>query len=225
MLEKIEMVRVFGSLSRGDNDNNSDLDILVVYQNSINEDTRLELQQHLETIFLREISCSWYSSQKLDQYFNDGHLFAWHLFLQSKQISGLPDNYKRIFQKPAEYKLYKEDIRSLIKIMNSITKSIKFSHSSIVYEAGLLYVCCRNIAMAASLFLSDTLQFGRYSPFELNNSKVSFPVGKENYKVLVNSRIASMRGISPPILVKDEIFEIANSLIRWAKQILSELKK
>ena len=84
------MVRIFGSRTRGDHDEYSDLDIIVVSE-GLNMLKREEIKNYLEKRFHCDVSISWYSKIKLNKYFTEGHLFAWHLYLESKPIEGLPD--------------------------------------------------------------------------------------------------------------------------------------
>jgi len=223
IFENIEMVRVFGSRTRGDYDEFSDFDIIVVYEES-NTLNRKEIKKFMEEKFNSDVSISWYSKTKLDNYFQGGNLFAWHLYLESENIEGLPDNYLKPFFKPNEYKNYKADVLSLIRIIDSIITALERDENNIIYEAGLLYVCCRNIAMSASVKLGDKLEFGRYSPFNLTKSKNIFPISKEDYRILIDSRLASMRSAQPKKLEHKHILQLAKSAKFWAKKISLELK-
>lgn len=223
IFENIEMVRVFGSRTRGDFDEFSDFDIIVVY-NDLDALNRGEIQKVIEAKFHSEVSISWYSQSKLDDYFQNGHLFAWHIYLESQKIDGLPDNYLSPSIIPNEYKNYKSDVQSLIRIIDSIRKALEKNPKNIIYEAGLLYVCCRNIAMSASSKLGDKMDFGRYSPFNLTKSKSTFPISKEEYKSLINCRLASMRGIHPEKLDYEHTLHLVESSRDWAKKISNELK-
>lgn len=224
IFENVEMVRVFGSRTRGDNDEFSDFDIIVVYEEpSILN--REKIKNFMEDKFHSDVSISWYSKTKLDNYFQEGHLFAWHIYLESKKIEGLPDNYLKPFFKPNEYKNYNADVLSLIRIINSIKKALEKNQNNVIYEAGLLYVCCRNIAMSASSKLGDKLEFGRYSPFNLIKSKNIFPISKEDYDILMDCRFASMRGAYPKKLEHERVLQLVEYSTYWAKKILLELKK
>ena len=224
IFESVEMVRIFGSRTRGDYDEFSDFDIIVVYEepNTLN---REEIKKFMEEKFNSDVSISWYSKSKLDNYFKEGHLFAWHLYLESGKIEGLPDNYLKPFFKPNKYKNYKVDILSLIRIIDSIKKALEKSQYNIIYEAGLLYVCCRNIAMSASSKLADKMEFGRYSPFNLTKSKNIFPIGKEDYNTLINCRFASMRGAHPKKLEHERILQLVESSKYWAENVSLELQQ
>ena len=126
--------------------------------------------------------------------------------------------------KPNKYKNFKTDILSLIQIIDSINKAIKKTPCNIIYEAGLLYVCCRNIGMSASSILSNKLEFGRYSPFKLIKSQNLFPIKKADYDILIDSRLASMRGALPPKLEYESVLDMAESSKNWAEIIFLELK-
>ena len=223
IFENVEMVRVFGSRTRGDYDEFSDFDIIVVYEEP-NTLFREKIKNFMEKKFHSDISISWYSKTKLDNYFQEGHLFAWHLYLESETIEGLPDNYLKPFFKPNEYKNHKVDVLSLIKIIDSIKKALEKNQNNIIYEAGLLYVCCRNIAMSASSKLGEKLEFGRYSPFNLTKSKTIFPISKEDYRILIDCRFASMRGAHPKNLEHERLLQLVKSSKNWAKKISLELK-
>lgn len=221
IFENVKMVRVFGSRTRGDHDGFSDFDIIVVYEepHALNREA---IKNFLEDKLHSDVSISWYSKSKLDNYFQEGHLFAWHLYLESERIEGLPDKYP--FDKPSEYKNCEADVCSLIKIIESIKKALEKNQNNTIYEAGLLYVCCRNIAMSASLKLGDKLEFGRYSPFKLTKSEIIFPINKKDYDILIDCRLASMRGANLKKLDYKQVIHWVESSKYWAKKISLQLK-
>src|SRR3546814_3815320 len=92
--------------------------------------------------------------------FAEGHLFAWHLFHQSKSLWG-EESIADLFGRPQPYRDAKADILSFHSVLDSIPAAMHRCAGNSVYEFGLLYVCVRNIAMSASWHLCPQPDFTR----------------------------------------------------------------
>lgn len=215
-IKNVNSIRVFGSHARGDQNVYSDFDVLVILQKSqvINDD----LEKEIKELFDREISISWYSEKRINKLFEMGHLFAWHLYNESYAITN--DDYFQSLGKPAEYKFAIQDIHSLLGILVPIQEAVKNCPRNLIYEAGLLYVCVRNIAICAMPSLRNQYSFNTDVPFKLD-----IPVSVEEFNLLLQARYAGTRGTKSPELNAQKFDKLFKLLEFWALQILEQVKK
>ncbi|MBV8252327.1 MAG: nucleotidyltransferase domain-containing protein [Chitinophaga sp.] len=216
-LDNIETIRLFGSYARGDYALNSDYDILVVLKN--NEYATDNVRKEIESLFNHQISISWYSVNKIVEFFEQGHLFAWHLYLESKEISSSTDFIDNIGT-PNEYSSAATDIASLIDILRPIEAEVIGTPQNLIYEAGLLHVCARNIAMSAMPILKKQFDFSADAALNLD-----LGISKADYGLLIQSRYCSTRGVDPPFLIIDKLLMMQRQILDWALKILLEIEK
>lgn len=204
---------IFGSQIRGDADNLSDVDILIV-TDSGKPDTKV-VSKYIGDNFSQNGDFSIYSLSRLKEMYNSGHLFAWHLFRESKHIPYL-DTKNLIFElgKPQPYKNANQDIAELINVLETIEAGL-----SNVYEAGLLYVCLRNIAISASWHSELGLKFGRRAPFELGEAMPKFPLKASEYDLLAACRHATTRGKPCPDINDLSLLDYLKRGHNWALKI------
>ncbi len=187
-------IRIFGSVARGDDDELSDIDVLVVVR-----DRSGKVPESIVNDYVRDriggrnaITISWYGRERLRSMFKSGHLFAWHLVQESWALAG-PADVGEVFGRPTPYQDAAVDISSFRTVMEGIPVAIRRCPRNAVYEMGLLYVCVRNIAMSASWHLCDEPDFGRYSPFNLGVRQLGVP--RADYELAMACRMASQRGL------------------------------
>lgn len=102
-------VAVFGSFGRGDFDELSDIDVLVVVKDGSGTTPEQVVTQALTPLLPKRPSISFYGERKLRSIFEGGHLFAWHLYLESYGIAGFPD-LKMVIGEPDAYRTALKDI-------------------------------------------------------------------------------------------------------------------
>ena len=173
-------IYIFGSTVRGEVKSNSDIDVLVVtyeeYDRSLYPD-----------------SWSVYPKETILNYFKEGRLFAWHLYLDAKCI--FSDNSVPIIEKlgmPNKFTSLKEDFYSLKMIITTSLSELKTGTESSIFELGVIYTALRDIAMVLSTKLLDRPCFSRYSPYFL---PTNFPIPKNLYESMIEARLNSTRGI------------------------------
>jgi len=213
----IVSLRVFGSVARGDADSKSDLDILAVLRTD-RKPPENHIVRVIENIYGRTCNISWYSYKRMKELFSQGHLFAWHIFQESNKLLTVTEiDIVDQLGIPSPYSAAREDISSLIAILSSIKKELNLCRRNAVYEAGLIYVCLRNISLSASSFLSEKLDFSRYSPFNLPDASCQFPLSRRDYEILVQARHSSMRGETPPKLNIYDVLDDQDAALKWAQ--------
>lgn len=193
-------IYVFGSICRGESTPTSDVDVLAIpFEPS-------------ESTFPQ--SWSVYSPQLLSQYFKDGRLFAWHLYLESKCIfSQRAEPFLSTLGCPAQYSSMLNDIEDLEELLNEAMGELAAGTESVVYELGIVYTALRDLAMAASWSLLGSPCFSADAPFRL---PIAPPLPRAAYHQIMLARHASTRGIKldfDPIGTADVIMK--TSLTSW----------
>ena len=114
---------------------------------------------------------------------------------------------------------------SFKKILSGIPKQLNGSPGNALYELGLVYVCLRNICMAASSRLCDRPDFSRYSPFRLNELP-GLPITQGEYDLAMSCRMAGQRGMRPPSRVSQSLVaDIHDRLMPWITELQHRLEK
>lgn len=214
-------VSVFGSYGRGNSDSSSDLDVIVMCRDAGGTQSIEKISAVVSKHYGNIPSISWYGEKKLRFFFESGDLFAWHLYNESLPLAGYT-HLKEVLGKPAPYLDCMEDILGLREILINVPKQILHRPENTIYELGIVFVCLRNIAMAASSKLCGSVQFGRYSPMLL--PMVPFPLSMEAYELLAGCRHASTRGLIAPklnICVENVIVES----VKWVDKLIGAIEK
>lgn len=217
MISSSASFALFGSKARGTADDRSDLDVIAVLENVALVSKR-DLVEHVSTQLCAEVGLSIYSEKRLRFLWAAGSPFAWHLHLQSRPILGAAPAYF-FWGEPAEYASAAEDCRTMQRVLESARQRLTEGVvGSPCYEAGLLYVCARNIGMFASRAVAGAFDFSRYAPYALP-SPLRLDVDVPIYEKLIASRHASTRGGAVPNLRSEDIEDTADHLCDWAQRI------
>ena len=148
-------IYIFGSTVRGESAIDSDIDVLAIPSDG-------------ETASSYPPTWSVYSRDTLADYFAQGRLFAWHLYLESRVVFSASDRpWLQSIGAPAEYTTAKTDIETLGGLLRRSVSEIKKGTPSLVYEMGLIYTAVRDIAMSASWKLMGKPCFSRRAPYLL----------------------------------------------------------
>jgi len=211
---------LFGSSARGDADSSSDTDVLLVYEH---EPSILERQRAKELVFERlgkECSFGEYTSERLSGMFSDGHLFAWHLYLEARplDVAGF-SNVNLAFPQPEPYLYAVRDAMNFMDLLRSCVAEVGRKTASLVYEAGLGYVAIRNIGMSLSALALTRPEFDRHVAFKVARALgTASPCRLEEYDLLVAARHSSQRGFDEPSLDANVLLSTLNHALDWAKK-------
>ncbi|PVV10537.1 MAG: hypothetical protein B6D72_12385 [gamma proteobacterium symbiont of Ctena orbiculata] len=204
-------IYVYGSGARGDSGQESDTDLLVVLKNGKADDISTRSLGERHGLVGASQDWSLYSLGRLQQMYKAGHLFAWHLFKEARFL-GHGEDFLATLDVPETYGTFHDDVRSLLALLDEAEHELDGSCASITYEAGLVYLCARNIAMSASYYSPEGLSFSPYAPFELGYLDNPFPLNKELYQDLRSARLAGTRGVVAPTLGTDDVLEVARKI-------------
>lgn len=218
-------VYVFGSVGRGQQDSLSDLDLLAVVKNGAGKVGELSIVSYVpETLQGLKPSISWYGGDRLREMFYNGELFAWHLHRETLPLYD-PISFLKGLGKPSEYRDAVADTRSFQKVLRGIPSQITVNEYNAVYESGLIYVCLRNIAMAASWLLCESPDFTRYSPFKLGAIR-EFPISRREFNLTMACRMAGQRGKFPPAGVdRPFVLDVYRRLDSWIEELCLSLER
>lgn len=220
---KVDSLRIFGSAMRNDWAAGSDIDILCV--SDLKSDDLRVVKQMLQKEIGELASISFYTPERIKMMFENGHLFAWHLYLESKSILQYDSDYIDSLGKPADYKDVIEDIGSLLTILHEV-QSTNIRSSSFIFQCGLVYLCLRNIALCASWRSENGLNFSKNSPFSLSfGASVEAPMDYNIYSTLIAARHASTRGEKVASIDRGFLEMVTEKAIRWSENILAIMRE
>jgi hypothetical protein len=220
-------VFLFGSAARGDPDEASDIDVIAIYSSEVKDSSRIKLQPALKQQFGDRVALAEYSQTRIDEMFGQGHLFAWHLFLeaQSLRIEGLNIEPSYSFPLPAPYAAGKKDALRFLELLRSThAELIKDGVCSEVHEAGLTYLSLRNIGMSLSYSCCVQPDFSRYSPYSLSNALgIAPPCNQSTYNALIKARHSSQRGLPAPIIGVENLIATVTQCLNWTELVLEKV--
>ncbi|WP_294329205.1 nucleotidyltransferase domain-containing protein [uncultured Sphingomonas sp.] len=218
-------VYVFGSVARGDRDPRSDLDLLAVVADGRGKVEESEVYSYVPPDLADlEASISWYGQRRLGAMFANGELFGWHLHQEAIPLFETEPVIAKL-RVPAPYRDAAADVASFEKVLSGIPDQLQASPENAVYELGLVYVCLRNICMAASSVLCDRPDFSRYSPFQLRGIS-PVPITIEEYDLAMSCRMAGQRGLQPPSAVSKSLVANLHDRIRpWIAELRLRLER
>jgi len=220
---KLLGVYVFGSVARGDLDPRSDLDLLAVVADGKGKVDEGNVYAYIPPELSNlEASISWYGRRRLRAMFENGELFGWHLYQEAIPLFETEPVMQEL-GRPAPYRDAEADVASFEKVLSGIPEQLDASPENAVYELGLVYVCLRNICMAASSKLCDRPDFSRYSPFRLNGFP-AVPLTPDEYDLAMSCRMAGQRGMRPPSPVSQPLVaDIYGRLAPWITELRQRL--
>lgn len=215
---------IFGSVGRQDHDDLSDLDILAVVADGagmVDESLVIEAvpaeYRHLQP------SISWYGGERLQEMFDNGELFAWHLHAQAKPLFD-PQCFLINLGTPRPYADAAADIASFVAIVDGVPAALDMEPRNSAFEAGLLFVCLRNIGMAATAVLDAAADFSRYSCMRISGVSAC-PLTAEEFDILMQSRMASQRGLKPPVTATNRwVREVFGRVRPWLDEVVTAVR-
>lgn len=217
--------RLYGSRVRGEADRLSDIDILVMSVEPYNQAQRQDISAVLATGIqdvlgadAEAISVAWYSEARLCQMYADGHLFAWHLFLESVKFLDASADFLDTLGRPSRYLNATVDIGKFYRIMLQGQAALLGNPRNACYEAGMMYLCCRNVAMCASWYSGLGLKFGRYSPYEILDLP-RFPLERDVYSRFAQARIEPARYGTAPNISFREVEDGYKVALEWCRMM------
>ena len=195
----------FGSVCRGEIDPASDIDLLACLSKPKPE--------------IDPTKFSIYSYERIQELWQEGNPFSWHLHLESKLIfSSDGSDFLADLGEPSKYTKTPEDCDKFNKLFLESYRSLMLSSISAVFHLSCMFLATRNFATCYSIGLGKPV-FSRMSPLLLENK---LPIAREDFDVFARARILSTRGFGSSI--SDAEVEKAKTfspiIIDWMNELL-----
>ncbi|MBD2214240.1 nucleotidyltransferase domain-containing protein [Nostoc linckia FACHB-104] len=205
-------IYAFGSICRGDISLGSDIDLLAIvegYDSRIDPDT-----------------FSIYSYKRIQEIWQEGNPFAWHLSLESRLIFSSDQlDYLKLLQNPQKYKNCVQDCEKFFSLFREAHASIIAGNNSRVFDLSTVFLSIRNLATCFSLGVMEQPEFSRNSAMRLGAN--SIPLALDSYSILERARILCTRGygqnitedeVGTTIRRLDEVHEWMYNLVKKARE-------
>ncbi|ABQ05334.1 nucleotidyltransferase domain-containing protein [Flavobacterium johnsoniae] len=206
-------IYAFGSITRGDIDKLSDVDLLLLK----------DIDEKISDIDKEQFSI--YSYQRILELWKEGNPFAWHLYSESKCIFCTNSvSYIESLGKPSQYKNLLNDLNKFYKLFNDSKDSIEQNNYSIDFDLSMIFLSIRNFASCFSLGYLGKLEFSRDSAIKINLHPLK--INPKTYDRLKQSRLLATRGIGKKIS-KEELETIQEDfpeIEKWFNRILILIK-
>jgi predicted nucleotidyltransferase len=173
-------IYVFGSVVRGEIDEYSDVDLLLITD---------EIIKNIDSN-----KYSIYTPYRIKEMYDEGNPFAWHLFTESKIIHTNDINYLESLGKPNDYKNCYNDLIKFKNLFHESFKSLSEDNLSLIFDLAMIFLSIRNFATCYSLSQYEKPIFSRNSFEKLHDYPLI--LDKKVKELLMMSRISSTRGIN-----------------------------
>ncbi len=186
--KNVEEIYLFGSVVRGEADEFSDIDILIVIDDC-SEDEYIEWKNKFAKYL--DIPVYWislYRHSKILRMHEAGSYFLWHIKKEGKEIYSRDNELASLLLVLPRYNNTKKDLQEYSDILSDIKNELKDRYISIEYELAVLASLVRNTCIAIS-YLDGKLDFGRNSPVMYCFYKYKIGIDLKDYQKLYQYRL------------------------------------
>ena len=186
--QNIREIYLFGSFARGDQDQYSDIDILIV----VDDCTENEYIKYKDSYAqILEVPVSWLSVYRIDKIkkmYNSGSYFLWHIKTEGKVIYSRDNELESLLLTLPRYTNIENDLNEYSEILSDIKDELDNKYISIDYELSVLASLVRNTCIAIS-YLNGKLDFGRNSVVIYCSSRYGLDIDLAEYEALYQYRL------------------------------------
>ncbi|WP_263063188.1 nucleotidyltransferase [Dickeya dadantii] len=165
-----------------------------------------------------------YSYARINELWEQGNPFAWHLFLESKLIySQDSSDYLRCIGEPNVYKSGLTDCKKFLEIFISAKKSIETSVFTEIFDLSSMFLAIRNFATCYSLCCHIKPEFSRNSARNIGIH--SIPIDDLTYELLARARVLCTRGVGELLSYNDieMVKNKLNAIESWMEEIINTI--
>lgn len=184
----IREIYLFGSTAREEQDEYSDIDILIVIDDC-SEEEYIKLKDKYAAFL--NVPISWisvYRNNKIMKMYARGSYFLWHIKKEGKVLYSRGGELENLLLTLPRYADVESDLAEYDEILADIKCELENELISVGYELAVLASLVRNTCIAIS-YLNNRLDFGRNSAVMYCFSKYNFNVSLEEYKELYQYRL------------------------------------
>jgi predicted nucleotidyltransferase len=208
-------VWLYGSHARGDSDELSDVDLLVISDEFIADDLLL---------YSTPASVSRYSWREVEHMVEYGSLFLVHVRMEGKPLVETSDRkFWSLLRSMPPYMRANQELESFETVVADVSKSLQGDHSP-PFELAVLGTAARHAAILGC-YLLGTPVFSRREPFKKLLPCLNYDAADvAEFEGLYDFRVYENRGEIPPLVASSESAQIwvprVRELIRRVKGIL-----
>lgn len=203
-------IYAFGSICRGDISLDSDVDLLAIVEGY---NPRID-----------PVTFSIYSYSRIQELWQEGNPFAWHLSLESRLIfSSDQTDYLKELGNPEKYQNCLQDCEKFFALFCEAHSSILGRSNSVIFDLSIVFLSIRNFATCFSLGVTGMPDFSRNSALNLGLNSIHL---KDSYHILERARVLCTRGHGIKLI--DEEVDTAigelNKVHDWMCDLLSKAR-
>lgn len=220
----ITEIYLFGSVARGDQDEFSDTDILIIIDDCNEYDFIYYKNKFANILNVPPSWISLYKFSKIKLMYNKGSYFLWHIKKEGIKLFSKTNKFTQLLDTLPSYKDALKDIKEYKEILNDI--EIEYNNPfteyiNYTYELSVLSSLVRNICITLA-YINNVFDFGRISVIitikKIYKSSICFSLNEYNelysYRLYQTSRIKKIKQGTSNLLNK--WIEIVHSLINLA---------
>ncbi len=184
----VREIYLFGSVARGDYDEYSDVDILIVIDDCT-EDEYIKIKDRYA--ILLNVPVSWlsvYRVSKIIQMHAVGSYFLWHIKKEGKELYSKEGELASLLLTLPQYAKVRSDLEEYESILADMECELNSEYISVEYELAVLASLVRNTCIAIS-FVNGRLDFGRNSVVLHCFTEYDFDICQEEYNRLYQYRL------------------------------------
>lgn len=179
----INAVVLYGSWARGEQDEESDIDIVVFTDETTKGIKYKILERYIFPFRVKDCNVTIYDSLILDQMLAYGSLFLWHIKLEGKCLYG-KDYLDSCLSCLLDFTHHKEEIEYHQRLFDSLLEAQKVTGIVEDFDFSLLFTIVRNTCMIL-VHAKGQMVFSKYKSFEIaTRFYPELPVLETEYRFL-----------------------------------------
>lgn len=233
--ENIREIYLFGSVAREEQDEYSDIDILIVIDDC-SEEEYIKFKDKCACSL--KVPVSWlsvYRNNKIVKMYASGSYFLWHIKKEGKALYSRDGELGNLLLTLPRYANVEGDLKEYDEILTDIKCELENELISVNYELAVLASLVRNTCIAIS-YLNQRLDFGRNSVVMYCFSEYNFNVSLEEYKELYQYRLyhtgkvdcvpdGEMGCLKKWIKIESDLLEVAKRGVKeYEKEVIPRME-